>query len=73
MIVTRPTEETVVLGLNYYDAKDAGDNEDMYKYDVRTSEFTPYMRGTFAREFPEYEGHHRASKEFLLDQDASSD
>ena len=30
LVVTRPGEDTFVLGLNYFDAADAGDNEDMY-------------------------------------------
>jgi hypothetical protein len=64
-VVTRPAEDTFVFGLNYRDAHDAGDNEDMYLLDRKTFEVTPYLRGTFEREFPEYAGHHRASKAYL--------
>jgi hypothetical protein len=54
-----------VLGFNYYDAADDGDNEDMYTIDVTTGELKPYMRGSFEREHPEYAGHHRAKKDYL--------
>ena len=60
-----PTRPTHVLGFDYYDAADDGDNEDMYTIDVTTGELTPYMRGSFEREHPEYAGHHRAKKDYL--------
>jgi hypothetical protein len=65
LVVTRPERDTFVLGLNYFDAADNGDNEDMYRLDTKTSELTPYMRGRFEKECPEYAGHHRAAKPYL--------
>jgi len=47
LVVTRPGADTFVLGLNYFDAVDNGDNEDMYRLDTTTFEITPYMRGSF--------------------------
>jgi hypothetical protein len=67
-VLTRPDPETDVLGLNYRDhddGPDGRDNEDMYKFTPATGELTPYMRGTFEREYPEYTGHHWAAKDFL--------
>jgi hypothetical protein len=65
LITTWPEPNTFVLGLNYYDTDDRRDNEDMYKLDLTTFEITPYMRGSFEVEFPEYAGHHWAAKPFL--------
>jgi hypothetical protein len=65
VVVTRPDADTFVLGLNYFDAVDNGDNEDMYRLDTTTFEITPYMRGSFEKEHPEYAGHHRAAKPYL--------
>ena len=65
LVVTRPDPETLVLGLNYFDAVDNCDNEDMYRLDTTTLDLTPYMRGTFEREYPGYTGHHRATKTYL--------
>jgi hypothetical protein len=65
LVVTRPEANTFVLGLNYFDTVDDGDNEDMYKLDTTTFEVTPYMRGSFERDYPEYAGHHRAAKPYL--------
>lgn len=68
-VMTWPEPDTFVLGLNYYDAADKGDNEDIYKIDLRTFEMTPYMRGTFEQEYPQYAGHHRAAKVYLRESD----
>jgi hypothetical protein len=65
LVVTRPEPNTFVLGLNYFDAVDDGDNEDMYRLDTTTFEVTPYMRGSFERNYPEYAGHHWAAKPYL--------
>jgi hypothetical protein len=65
LVMTRPDEDTFVMGLNYFDSVDGFDNEDMYKVTPTTSELVPYMRGTFEKEYPEYAGHHWASKPFL--------
>jgi hypothetical protein len=65
MVVTRPEEHIYVVGTNYYDVDDRCDNEDMYKFDLGTNEWTPYMRGTFEEEFPQYAGHHWAAKPYL--------
>ncbi len=65
LVVTRPEEDTVVFGLNYFDAADDGDNEDMFKLDTRTFDLETYMRGRFEREYPDYAGHHRAEKSYL--------
>jgi hypothetical protein len=65
LVVTRPEEFTVVLGLNYRDAADDADNEDMYKLDTSTLDLEAYMRGRFEREYPGYAGHHCAAKPFL--------
>jgi hypothetical protein len=65
LVVTRPEADTFVLGLNYFDTVDNGDNEDMYRLDTATFEVTPYMRGSFEKEYPEYVGYHRATKPYL--------
>lgn len=65
LVVTRPDTDTFVLGLNYRDTVDDGDNEDMYRLDTTIFEVTPYMRGSFERDFPEYAGHHWAAKPYL--------
>ena len=65
LVVTRPNANTFVLGLNYFDTVDEGDNEDMYRLDTTTFEVTPYMRGSFERDYPEYAGHHWAAKPYL--------
>jgi hypothetical protein len=65
LVETRPDPTKYVLGFNYYDAADDGDNEDMYTIDVTTGELKPSMRGSFEREHPEYAGHHRANKDYL--------
>jgi hypothetical protein len=65
LVVTRPEANTFVLGLNYFDTVDNGDNEDIYRLDKATFEVTPYMRGSFEKEYPEYVGHHRAAKPYL--------
>lgn len=65
VVLTRPAPDTLVLGLNYFDAADNCDNEDMYRLDMTTLDLTPYMRGAFEREHPEYTGHHRATKTYL--------
>ena len=65
LVETRPDATKHVLGFNYYDAADDGNNEDMYTIDVTTGELKPYMRGRFDREHPEYAGHHRAKKDYL--------
>jgi hypothetical protein len=65
VVTTRPDEETYVFGLNYFDVNDNCDNEDMYKFDAENLDVTPYMRGTFEQEYPEYAGHHHAAKAYL--------
>jgi hypothetical protein len=65
MVTTWPEPDIFVLGLNYYDRNDKGDNEDIYKVDLTTLQMTPYMRGSFEREYPEYAGHHWAAKPYL--------
>jgi hypothetical protein len=65
LVLTRPKEDTFVLGLNYFDTIDGGDNEDMYRLDTTTFELKPYMGRSFEREYPEYAGHHRAAKPYL--------
>ena len=65
LVMTWPDPKTFVLGLNYYDPDDRHDNEDIYKIDLTTFEMTPYMRGSFEREYPEYAGHHWAAKPYL--------
>jgi hypothetical protein len=65
LVVTRPDANTFVLGLNYFDTADDGDNEDMYRIDTTICEVTPYMRGSFEKDHPEYAGHHRAAKPYL--------
>jgi hypothetical protein len=54
-----------VFGTNWFDAHDNCDNEDMYRFDLNTFQITPYMRGSFVKEYPEYAEHHRAAKPFL--------
>jgi hypothetical protein len=61
-VFTWPEPITFVIGANYYDRNDHGDNEDMYKLDLNTFVMTPYMRGTFAQEFPVYGTHHWDAK-----------
>jgi hypothetical protein len=68
LVMTRPEPNIFVLGANYYDSHDKGDNEDMYKVDTATLKITPYMRGTFENEYPEYAGHHPTPKHFLRQQ-----
>src|SRR3954465_6983227 len=65
LVETRPDATKHVLGFNYNDAADDGDNEDMYTIDANTGELKPYMRGSFEREYPEYAGYHRAEKIYL--------
>jgi hypothetical protein len=65
LVTTWPEPTTFVLGFNYFDSDDGHDNEDMYKLDLATFEMTPYMRGAFEREYPQYAGHHWATKDFL--------
>jgi hypothetical protein len=65
LVLTRPEANTLVLGLNYYDSADDGDNEDMYRLDTKTLEIKPYMRGSFEKDYPAYAGHHWAAKPYL--------
>lgn len=65
VVVTRPEGNTYVLGLSYLDTADDGDNEDVYRLDTTSFEVTPYMRGSFEREYGEYAGHHWAKKSYL--------
>jgi hypothetical protein len=65
LVLTRPREEIFVLGLNYFDTIDDGDNEDMYRLDTTTFELKPYMGRSFESDYPEYAGHHRAAKPYL--------
>ena len=44
----------------------------MYTIDVTTGALTPYMRGSFEREHPEYAGHHRAKKDYLRKKSSSA-
>jgi hypothetical protein len=65
LVVTRREANTFVLGLNYFDTVDNGDNEDIYRLDTATFEVTPYMRGGFEKEYAAYAGYHRAAKPYL--------
>jgi hypothetical protein len=65
LVTTWPEPNTFVLGLNYHDNDEAWDNEDIYKLDLTSFKLTPYMRGTFEQEYPEYTGHHWAAKPYL--------
>ncbi len=65
LVMTWPEPSTFVFGLNYHDNEDGRDNEDMYKLDLTTFELTPYMRGSFEQEYPQYAGHHWAAKPYL--------
>jgi hypothetical protein len=65
LVATWPEPNTFVLGVNYHDNADGHDNEDMYKLNLTTFEMTPYMRGTFEKEYPEYAGHHWTAKPYL--------
>jgi hypothetical protein len=65
LVMTRPQPNIFILGVNYFDTVDDGDNEDMYKVDVNTFQITPYMRATFEKEYPQYAGHHWAAKPYL--------
>jgi hypothetical protein len=61
LVVTRPDVGTLVLGLNYFDTVDDGDNEDIYRLDSTTFEVTSYMR-SFETDYPESAGHHWVGK-----------
>ena len=52
LVITRPEKFTVVLGLNYRDAVDDGDNEDMFELDTRTFDLETYMRGASSGSTP---------------------
>jgi hypothetical protein len=65
LVMTRPGPNTFVLGLNYFDTVDNGDNEDMYRIDLDAFEVAPYMGGSFEKDYPEYAGHHWAAKPYL--------
>lgn len=68
LVTTWPELNTFVLGVNYHDSADGHDNEDIYKLDLSAFEMTPYMRGTFEQEFPQYAGHHWAAKPYLREE-----
>src|SRR4051794_7830893 len=56
IVLTRLEPEVFVVGVNYFDHHDDGDNEDMYKFDLAKSWITPYMGLDFEKEHPQYAG-----------------
>jgi hypothetical protein len=64
-VVTHPDADTFVFGVTFDDKRGGHTDEDMYKFDARTSEITPYMHDTFEKEYPMYVDHHRGAKPFL--------
>jgi len=65
LVITRPAESILVLGVNYEDHKDGLDNEDILKLDINAGSITPYKPSDFEREYPQYAGTHRAKKDYL--------